>query len=437
MKYIIGLLILCAIVIFHEFGHFIAAKLSGVYVEEFAVGMGPTLISHKSKKSGTIYSVHLLPIGGFCAMKGEDGSDDAKDSFGSASVWKRIAIIVCGPLFNLIMAFMVSCIMIAGSGFDTPTVKTVTGANVKDAGLQTGDVIVSLNGTGVSSSRELYFESWYQGDVMNTKQETLVVKRDGEKKTITFTPDIDKKYAIGISYASLDDGTIVIQAVSDDGAAKVAGIKQGDVITSIAGNKGTEENPLYDYLQKNPLTQDSVEVVYERNNKQHTVELKPTVTEMGVVGYTYNGQKSKSDNIVRDAFYDMKYNANMVFKSLYGLMSGRFTLNDMSGPVAIVKTIGDSYESAVTTNVTANESVFDAISSMMSLIVLISVNLGILNLLPLPALDGGHLFFLLLELIRKKPIDQKIEAKVHQFGLTVLILISMIVIFKDVVSLIL
>ena len=133
----------------------------------------------------------------------------------------------------------------------------------------------------------------------------------------------------------------------------------------------------------------------------------------------------------------MKYNANMVFKSLYGLMSGRFTLNDMSGPVAIVKTIGDSYESAVTTNVTANESVFDAISSMMSLIVLISVNLGILNLLPLPALDGGHLFFLLLELIRKKPIDQKIEAKVHQFGLTVLILISMIVIFKDVVSLIL
>ena len=437
MKYIIGLLILCIIIIFHEFGHFIAAKLSGVYVEEFAVGMGPTLVKHKSKKSGTVYSIHLLPIGGFCAMKGENGDDKESDSFASASVLKRIAIIACGPIFNLIMAFVVAVILIAGTGYDKPVVKAVTGKSVIAAGLEKGDTIVKYNDASVNSSKELYFEMWYNRDIGSTKDVNMVVKRNGKVKAISYKPDTEKKFAMGISYAANDsDGTLFISNVMDDSAAEKAGLKTGDVIVSLDDQKASSTNSLSDYLQEHPLDGSEMKIGYERNGKSHTLTLTPIVTNISQQGFSYNMKNSKSSNVLLDTFYELRYNAKTVYKSLYGLVTGKFSLSDMSGPVAIVKTMGDTYQEAVKTQpVNSHTSWIDSFSSLMNLIIMISVNLGVLNLIPLPALDGGHLFFLLIELIRRKPVNPKVENMIHQVGLTALIALSIVVIFKDVWSL--
>ena len=190
MNIVIALIIFGIIVLIHEFGHFLFAKLSGVKVVEFSVGMGPRIFSVKGKE--TRYSLKLLPLGGSCAMYGEDEDEDAPGSFNSAPLLGRIATIAAGPIFNFILAFLVAIFIVANVGVDKPVISGfVSGLPAESSGLMVGDEIEKINGKDISFYRSV---STYL--FMNQgKDITLTVKRNNEKQTITVTPVYNEEYS--------------------------------------------------------------------------------------------------------------------------------------------------------------------------------------------------------------------------------------------------
>ena len=338
-------LIFGAVVLSHEFGHFLLAKMNGIHVVEFSVGMGPTLLSFKRKE--TKYALRLLPIGGACMFEGEDGLESenggGEGSFTKASVWARIATVIAGPIFNFILAFIVAVIVVSLSPTDRPVLTGVTeGGAAEEVGLLAGDEIISINGEKTHLFREVSLLAML--------------------------------------------------------------------------NKG-----------------DDMEIVYERDGVKNTVILTPTYSEadgryyMGVQGTVY--EQAKGLAVFRDAWYEIRYSVNSTYKSLGMLLTGQFNRQDVAGPVGIaVNVVGKTYDTAKDYGVKA------VVLSMLNIVLLLSVNLGILNLLPIPALDGGRLVFLLIEVIRGKPIPPEKEGIVHFVGLVFFMVLMVVVLFNDLAN---
>ncbi|MBQ7954309.1 MAG: RIP metalloprotease RseP [Lachnospiraceae bacterium] len=356
MTLILFVLIFGVVVLSHEFGHFIIAKLNGIHVVEFSVGMGPTLFSFKRKE--TVYALKLLPIGGACMFEGEDGLElkkeqeegdaeatpvDDSGSFLKANVWSRIATVVAGPLFNFILAFVFAIILVSLSPKDLPQVyDVVEGSAAQEAGLKAGDTIVSI---------------------------------DGEKMYLF-----------------------------------------RDISLTMAISKG-----------------EALEIVYEREGQKNTTTLTPKLNEstgtyaLGVYGGVY--EESEGIEVFRDAWHELRYWVRSTYKSLGMLITGNFNRQDVAGPVGIaVNVVGKTYEEAKQYGVTS------VVLSMMNIVVLLSVNLGILNLLPLPALDGGRLVFMLIELVRGKPVPPEKEGIVHFIGMVFFLGLMVVVLFNDLVN---
>ena len=193
MSILIAVLILGVVIIVHEFGHFILAKTNGIVVEEFYVGMGPRLLS--VVKGGTRYSLKLIPFGGSCMMRGEDGEDTEEGSFNSRSVWRRISVIVAGPLFNFVLAFFGAMIIISIIGYDPPEVLQVAeGSPEERAGLQAGDVITEFNGKNIYLGRDL--DTYLMLEGMPEEEITVKVERDGKEHAISYTPQKQFRYML-------------------------------------------------------------------------------------------------------------------------------------------------------------------------------------------------------------------------------------------------
>lgn len=339
MKIIIALILFSAIILFHELGHFLLAKKNGIRVNEFCLGMGPTLVG--VTKGETKYSIKLLPFGGACMMEGEDEESSAEGSFNSKSVWARIAVVAAGPVFNFIMAFVLAVVLMAGVGFDRPYLTGVSeGYPAEAAGLTGGDTIVKLNGKKIHFSREISFYMYF-----HSKEDLeLTYERDGKENTVQLTPQYDEEaesYRFGILY----------------------------------------------------------------NNKR---------------------EKGNVIDTVKYSVYELKYWISTTLESLKYLITGGVSINDLSGPVGIVKTIGDTYDAS------REIGAFSAIMSMLNMAIMLSANLGVMNLLPLPALDGGRLVFLIIEAIRGKRINPDKEGMVHFVGLVLLMALMVAVMFNDI-----
>lgn len=339
MKIIIALLIFSAIILFHELGHFLLAKKNKIKVNEFCLGLGPTLVG--ITRGETKYSIKLLPFGGACMMEGEDEDSDAEGSFQSKSVWARMAVVAAGPVFNFIMAFVLSLILIGFVGYDVPKLTDVVeGSPAAEAGMQVGDEIVKINGKKIHFSREISFYTYFHsGEEMD-----VVYKRDGEKHEVHLVPVLDEEsgaYRVGIQYSALR----------------------------------------------------------ERGNLLQTVKY---------------------------SVYELHYWIDTTIQSLKFLITGVVGVNDLSGPVGIVKTIGDTYDESKAV------STFSVVMSMLNIAILLSANLGVMNLLPIPALDGGRLVFLIIEAIRGKRIDPDKEGMVHFIGLVLLMILMVLVMFNDI-----
>lgn len=342
---IIGILLFELIIFCHEGGHFIAAKLSGVRVNEFALGMGPKLFQFT--KGETTYSLRLLPIGGYCAMEGEDEQSEDPKAFGNKPVWKRIIIVCAGAFMNIVLGLLMMLIIVVQQPmYATTTVDAFPENSVtQQNGLREGDRFVSIDGYAVYNSRDITFAL---ATVQDYKAD-IVVERDGK---------------------NIDLGEIKFATRTDD-----------------EGNK--------------TLVLDFYVVPQER-------------TFLSVLQQTWE----QTVSVVRITWY-----------SLIGLITGRFGFNTLSGPIGIVSAISDVASAGLQINF------LSAFNNILSVMMLITVNLGIVNMLPLPALDGGRLVFLIIEGIRRKPVPAKYEGVVHGVGFALLMVFMAVVAFNDIVRL--
>lgn len=340
MTILIAVLVFGTLVFVHEFGHFFTARLFGVTVREFAIGMGPTLFSFRGKPDAdgnrTKYALRLLPLGGFVSMDGEDEASDNKNAFCNKKVWQRLIIVSAGALTNLITGILCMVILVC-------TLKGIGGTTVRYyrdeppvTALMEGDRILSVDGKKV----HVYFDLQYTISRQGTKPVDVVIERGGKEmvlKDISFAT----KTAEGVTFGQMD--------------------------------------------------------------------------------FTVYTEERTFGNVARQAYWYSVTSIRMVWESLVDLVSGRFGIEAVSGPVGVAGALSDAAKSGA--------------QDLTFLVALISLNLGMMNLLPIPALDGGRLVFLLIELVRRKPLKTEVEATINFVGLVLLMLLMLIVTGRDIVKL--
>ncbi len=340
LKIIIAIIIFSIIIIFHEFGHFLLAKLNDIQVNEFSLGFGPTIVSIQGKE--TKFSLKLLPFGGSCAMEGEDGDSDSKRAYSNKSVLARFCVVAAGPVFNFIMAFIFSVILIGSIGIDLPEISQVMdGYPAQEAGILENDKIIKLDNTKIYTFRDVsMYTFFHSGQKIN-----VTYQRGDEIYNTVITPRYDKEsdaYYIGL---------------------------------------------------------------YGSSNRSK-------VGALSVIGY---------------GIHEVKYWISYTIHSLFWLLTGRISLNDMSGPVGIIQTIGNTYEAGMQSG-----GLTLAVVNLLNISILLSANLGVVNLIPFPALDGGRLLFMIIEGIRRKKINPDKEGYVHFIGFVILLGFMAIVLFNDI-----
>lgn len=445
MNVISALLIFTVIVVVHEAGHCLLAKKNGIFVTEFSVGMGPRLISwmkadkkweikflvsakefDDAKWAGhTKYSIKLLPLGGSCMMLGEDELLDREDSFNKKGVWARFSAVVAGPVFNFLLAFVLSVILIGCTGTDLPYIAHVYENRPGiEAGLEKGDKIISIEGKKMVLGRDVtMFETF---DIAGYDEVDLVIERDGKIKEITMDVNYDA-CLYGFSYTQSDDEAEISQ-VNEDLPFMKAGIEAGDIITAIDGTKIHSGNELAAYMNDIKVDENAeLEFTYERNGKEIKTMVSPQFYEGKSLGiYVGKYQKLSPIKVIAYSFSEVRYWIVSTIRTLGQLITGKVSTKNLMGAVGIVDMVGGVIESSQPQGLSV------VLLSLVNMCILLSANLGVMNLLPIPALDGGRLVFILIEAVRKKPIDQEKEGLVHLIGFALLMLLMVYVMFNDI-----
>lgn len=431
---IIAIVILSILVIIHEYGHFLLARKNGIFVKEFSIGFGPRIVS-KTAKSGTKFSWKAIPFGGSCTMLGalEDEDDDTDDekSFDKKSVWARMSVILAGPFFNFLLAFILSVVYVAAMGYDPARVTSVdAGSSAYEAGLREGDIIIHYGGTSVSFGREIYVED-YMNPISERKDGIKVsYKRDGETFKIVLYPQETTRYMLGISYTASEDKA-ELSYIADGSGAMSAGLKEGDVILAINGTAINTGMDMQEYFDSHEITSEPLSVSYMRRGGTFDTVITPQETTEYSTGFTYNIRNEKTDALgtLKYSFAELKYQIVTVYKSLGIMFSGRGSLDMLSGPVGIVEVVSDTYTAS------AEYGFLTTLMNLLSLMTMLSANLGVLNLLPIPALDGGKFVLLVIEAIIRKPVPKKVEGMVTVIGAALIFLLAMSVLVNDVIKL--
>ncbi|MBR2043857.1 MAG: site-2 protease family protein [Clostridia bacterium] len=335
--YLIAVLMFLILIVIHEFGHFIVAKLFKVRVNEFAVGFGPKLFKVQGKE--TLYRFNLIPFGGYCAMEGEDEESEDPRAFCNAKAYKRFFIVAAGAVFNLILGLIIVAIVVTAN----PYVVTTRVARFDDnalsaqSGLMVEDEIIEIDGRAVYS----YYDIAYAFTAVEDGDLQMKVIRNGEKinlEKVSFATESED----GVTFINLD--------------------------------------------------------------------------------FKFLAVKKTFLNVVESTFKTAFSYCRTVWFSLVDLIGGRFGISAVSGPVGVTATIGQAARLGL--------------MNILPIMALITINLGVFNLLPVPALDGGRLIFILLEMILRRPVAKKYEGIVHGVGLALLLMLMVVVTFKDIFSLI-
>ncbi|MEE3393733.1 MAG: RIP metalloprotease RseP [Lachnospiraceae bacterium] len=444
----LALLVFTVIVSFHELGHFIFAKRNGVFVNEFSVGMGPRIITcarqdgknkvrffcsqKKFEESAdwnrvTRYSLKILPLGGSCMMKGEDEEAADSDAFNNKSVWSRFKIVFAGPLFNFILAFVFSIIIIAYNGVDIPNVVQIANSNAIDAGIESGDRIISINGKRIRIGREA---TVYTSLNPKTDKVNVVYLREGKEKKASYDVNYST-YLFGFNYEATDDSKPVVSGVSDGSAFEKAKIKSGDLIVSIDGEEVKNGADITRIMAEKKESPDSVDFEISRDGQVKNYEVTPVKFTGKTLGFTCGTYSNVNFlKLMGYSLYEVKYWIELTVKSLWLLITGGVSPKDLAGPVGIVTMVGD------TVNQSMQYGVIVVIMNLLYMAVLLSANLGVMNLIPFPALDGGRLLFMVIEAVRRKPVNRNIEGYVNLVGFALLMVLMVFVFYNDIMRII-
>ena len=426
---ILAIVILGVLILVHEFGHFILAKKNGILVKEFSIGFGPRIVSWG--KGETKFSWKAIPFGGSCLMLGaledEDDNTDDERSFDKKPIWARMSVILAGPFFNFFLAFLLAVIYISTMGYDPATVTNVVeDSPVYEAGIREGDVITKINGQTVDFGRDIYMYMFLH-PIESDDPVTITYKRDGETYKTTVTPEIYEYYSLGFSYYANEEKAELAE-VTEGGAMYAAGLQEGDVIRSINGVTIETGEQLSEYFSNNEVTAEKLTIEYSRKGIKKTCEVTPTAAQSYKLGFEYNMQNVKTDAIgaLKYSFAEMRYQITSVYKSLAYLFSGKGSLDMISGPVGIVQIVGETYDASVSSGFLVT------LMNELSIVTLLSANLGVINLLPLPALDGGKFVLLVIEAIRRKPMNKKAEGITTVIFAVLLMILAVVVLVNDV-----
>lgn len=400
------------LILIHEGGHFLVAKAFKVKVNEFSLGFGKKLKS--IKKGETEYSIRMLPLGGFVSMEGEEERSEDERSFSKLPIPKRIAIVVAGATVNIIFGILVYFILVAvvGSFYSTTVNSTLDDYNAKEVGIVQGDKIVAIDGKKVHINSDLtnYIETSKDREI------NLTIERNSEKKDFKVTPKENVTKTIGIYLGTEDSATNKIVSVYEDSPAKKAGLMAGDIVTKVDGTniENGDYSSVIELIQTSK--NDKVKVSVERDNELIEFEIEPIINKAYYLGIVFE----KVDKDFLSANYYAFWNTIDFLKALGDnikeLFTGKANLDQMMGPVGISSTVAKT----------------STIEEFIYLMAVISLSLGITNLLPIPALDGGKIVLLIIEAIKGKPLNQKFEISVQMLGFLFIILLSIYVSFNDI-----
>ena len=418
MTIIYFILILGITVFIHELGHFMFAKKYGVYVYEFSIGMGPRLFKFNRKNDETDYCIRLFPIGGFVQMAGEEVEVDEtipeEKRLQSKTAFQRFMIMVAGVMMNFILAFVLLFLL---GLFNRVSVNNVYVNSSIINNLNDNDKIVAVNGRFVNNYDKLALEMTIAAD----KDFTMTVKdQNGNKKDVTVTP-----VAIGKSNLPYQKnyGFEVNDVIVTN--SSINGVSEGDTVIGVNGvNVAT-------YLEMvNELAKSEDSLTLTLKDKQGlTKESKVTVTENKddqLLGYSYGfyiaGEEAKGFfGAIKYAFLKFISTIEQMVFTVFYLITGDISLSMLSGPVGIFNVVGQSAKAGF--------------SSVVSLLCLICINVGFINFLPLPAMDGGHILFIIVEKIKGSKVNPKIENMIHNIGFILLMLLMILVTYNDILRL--
>ncbi|MCH5324929.1 MAG: site-2 protease family protein [Eubacterium sp.] len=402
---IIGIVLFFLIILIHEFGHFAVAKLCKMKVREFAIGMGPRIL--KKRVGETLYCLKALPIGGSVSLD-EDVENDDPRSFRNRPVWMRMLVIAAGAFMNFVLGFIFCVIYILISkNIATNTVSGFYAGSVSSAQLQRGDIIKEINGMSIYTTMDISFQlsnSVSRDQGAQYYSYDFVVERDGETVQLH-----DVKFASRAYAQMIADYTVLVG--EETGYA--------GLITEYYDPETDTFTEAFETLSANDANAEFCAGVTEITEKYKEAYPKET-NSLFLDFYVLPAEKTVG-NVIGAAFTTFISDARLIWVSLINLLNGTYGLNELSGPIGVVQSVGTAASFGW--------------SSLMTLAALIAINVGIVNLLPIPAMDGARLVFLIIEAIRRKPIKAEHEGMVHFIGIIALMVLMLVVTFNDILRL--
>ena len=442
-----AILLLGPLIAIHEFGHYFVARKLGVKVLVYSIGFGPTILKWTSKKSGIQYQLSALPLGGYVKMLDEREENvaeaDLPYAFNRQHPWKRIVIVAAGPLINLIFAILLFWLLFLPSQeqLNTRVGKVLADTPAATAQMQAGDKITAIDGTPVTTWEKLNFA--LVDRVGETGKIQVQAERAGEIKTFSLPI---QNFLNDQSQSPLDilgftpyrpQIPAIVSKLSEDGAAIRQGMQVGDQIIAIDGVKMNDWYDVVQVVQASPEKLLKVDVL--RNNQVQQLEVMPQGKRdnMGNVSGVLGVQSDPGKIVIPEDFKQtIQYSpsealfmavdktgqlSSMILNSIVKMVRGLIGLDNLSGPITIAKVAGQSAEMGWQT--------------FISFMALMSVSLGILNLLPIPMLDGGHLVYYFIELIRGKPVSEQIQLVGLKIGMVLLGSMMLLALFNDIMRL--
>ena len=417
------LFVLGVLVFVHELGHFLAARRLGVRVLTFSLGFGPKIL--RFTRGDTEYCVSVIPLGGYVKMAGETPDDPGMgrpDEFMSKTKWERFQILIMGPVMNIVLAVVVMAVVLA-QGAEVPVYQdqppvvgaVAPGSPAEQAGIQRGDLILDVAGGQVETWEDLFIAVGTRPD----RDVPVTLRRAGQTQSVIVRPVSETRYEIGSIGVMPDINPIIASVIAGDPAER-AGLLAGDVVMAINGERMVTRTQLVDAISRNGGQE--IELTIEREGRQQMIEATPEQRgDRGMLGvYVTEPTRSFTPGPFEAIQLSVERNiefSGLIFRTLGGLFMGETSPRQLMGPVAIAQLSGESAEAGWI--------------ALFTLMASISLNLGLLNLLPIPVLDGGHILILGLEGVARRDFSMAVKEKMLLAGFALLMMLMVTVIYND------